>query len=110
MSKNGKIAFLAADITASTGLEQALADEIGDVDLLKIGHHGYYGSSSMGFLKKVKPEISIVTNQLGKIYPNVKWNLTMCAKTAIFASFDSDGIIANFTDSGEIVLTNHAHK
>ncbi|NLO46428.1 MAG: MBL fold metallo-hydrolase [Clostridiales bacterium] len=109
LTKGEKSAFLAADITASTGLEQELKDSIGKVELLKIGHHGYYGSSSRPFVKVLRPEISIVTNRLGKIYPNVKWNLTMTVRSAIFATFDNDGIIASFKDGGEIVLTNHIH-
>ncbi len=107
--KNGKSAFLAADITSSTGLEELYAESIGDIDLLKIGHHGYYGSSSRSFLGTLKPEIAIVTNQLGKIYPNVKWNLTMFAKVPVYATYDNNGIIATFADSGEIVLTNNIH-
>ena len=108
--KGEKTAFLAADITKTTGLEDLLAEEIGDIDLLKIGHHGYYGSSSKSFLQTLKPEIAIVTNQLGKVYPNVKWNLTMVAKVPFYATYDNNGIIASFTDGGEIVLTNDIHK
>ncbi len=107
--KGDKSAFLAADITASTGLEDAIAPQVGDIDLLKIGHHGYYGSSSRSFLDTLKPEIAIVTNQLGKVYPNVKWNLTMSAKVPFFATYDNNGIIATFADNGEIILTNNIH-
>lgn len=109
VTKGEKIAFLAADITKSCGLEQILGEKIGDVDLLKIGHHGYFGSSSQEFLGLLKPEIAIVTNQLGKVYPNVKWNLTMSAKVPFYATYDNNGIIAGFTDSGDIVLTNNIH-
>ncbi|MBR4858486.1 MAG: MBL fold metallo-hydrolase [Clostridia bacterium] len=106
--KGSKTAFLAADITESTGLEDVVAPVVGDVDLLKIGHHGYYGSSSKSFLKALSPEIAIVTNQLGKVYPNVKWNLTMFAKVPFYATYDNNGIIATFTDD-EIILTNNIH-
>ncbi len=109
VTKGKKTAFLAADITKSCGLEQLLGEKIGDVDLLKIGHHGYFGSSSKEFLGLLKPEIAIVTNQLGKVYPNVKWNLTMSAKVPFYATYDNNGIIASFTDGGEIVLTNNIH-
>lgn len=107
VKKGGKSAFLAADFTKDSGLEQVYADDIGDIDLLKIGHHGYYGSSSMDFLKKLKPEIAIVTNHLGKIYPNVKWNLTMVAKVPVFSTAHRNGIIASFTDKNEIILTQN---
>lgn len=107
--KGSKSAFLAADITKSCGLEDLLGESIGDVDLLKIGHHGYFGSSSKDFLDCLTPEIAIVTNQLGKIYPNVKWNLVMHAKLPIYSTYDCDGIISSFTDDGKIILTKNIH-
>lgn len=107
VKKGEKSAFLAADFTNDSGLEDIYADDIGDIDLLKIGHHGYYGSSSISFLKVLKPEITIVTNYIGKIYPNVKWNLTMVAKAPTFSTAHRNGIIATFTDSNEIVLTQN---
>ncbi len=105
--KGEKTAFLAADFTDGTGLEDLFADSIGDIDLLKIGHHGYYGSSSADFLRVLKPEIAICTNQIGKIYPNVKWNLTMIAKVPVFSTAHRNGIIATFTDDNEIILTQN---
>lgn len=107
--KNGKSAFLASDITKSTGLEDIIGPQVGDIDLLKVGHHGYFGSSSKSFLKALSPEIGIVTNQLGKVYPNIKWNFTMVAKFPFYATYNNNGIIATFTDSDEIVLTNNIH-
>ena len=109
VTKGEKSAFLAADFTKSCGLEQLYADEIGDIDLLKAGHHGYFGSSSAEFLRKLSPEIIIVTNQLGKVYPNVKWNFTMVAKAPFYATYDHNGIIATFTDENEILLTDNIH-
>lgn len=109
VTKGEKTAFLAADFTKSCGLEQIYEDKIGDVDLLKAGHHGYFGSSSKSFLSKLKPEIIIITNQLGKVYPNVKWNFTMSAKAPFFATYDSNGIIATFTDDGKILMTDNIH-
>lgn len=107
VKKGEKTAFLSADFTNDSGLEDIYADDIGDIDLLKIGHHGYYGSSSKDFLKTLKPEIAIVTNYIGKIYPNVKWNLTMVAKAPTFSTAHRNGIIATFTDNNEILLTQN---
>lgn len=107
IKKGEKTAFLSADFTNDSGLEEIYAEDIGDVDLLKIGHHGYYGSSSRKFLKVLKPEITIVTNYIGKIYPNVKWNLTMVAKAPTFSTAHRNGIIATFTDNNEILLTQN---
>ncbi len=105
VKKGNKTAFLGADFTSDSGLEEIYGDDIGDVDLLKIGHHGYFGSSSADFLRATKPEIAICTNKIGKIYPNVKWNLTMVAKAPVFSTEHRNGIIAYFTDNDEIVLT-----
>ena len=107
VKKGEKTAFLSADFTNDSGLEALYANDIGDVDLLKIGHHGYYGSSSKSFLKVLKPEITIVTNYIGKIYPNVKWNLTMVAKAPTFSTAHRNGIIATFNDKNEIILTQN---
>lgn len=107
ITKGEKSAFLAADITADTDVEELCVNDIGDIDLLKIGHHGYFGSSSMKFLKAVKPEIAICTNYIGKIYPNVKWNLTMVAHAPVFSTEHRNGIIATFTDANEIKLTQN---
>ncbi len=107
ITKGDKSAFLAADITADTGLEEYYAEQIGDIDLLKIGHHGYYGSSSKSFLKVIKPEICICTNLIGKVYPNVKWNITMVAKAPLLSTAHRNGIIASFTDTNEITFTQN---
>ena len=108
VEKGKKSAFLAADITRTTGLEGLLLPQLHKVDLLKVGHHGYYGSPSWKFAKGLSPKIAIITNRLGKIYPDVKWTLTMKSHSAIFATVDENGIIAEFTDNDEIKLSNHA--
>lgn len=108
LTKGERTAFLAADFTQKSGLESCYGDAIGQIDLLKIGHHGYFGSSSASFLKKLQPKIAIVTNYLGKIYPNVKWNLTVVAKVPIYSCVNRDGIVATFANDGEIKLSEHA--
>lgn len=108
--KGKKSAFLAADITKTSGLEDKLKKQIGNCNLLKAGHHGYYGSSSMGFLKYIKPDVVIIPNLQGKVYPNVKWNLTMYARAPFYGTYDYNGIIASFTDDGQIILTNDIHQ
>ena len=110
VKKGARTAFLAADFTHSCDLEQLYARQIGQVDLLKAGHHGYFGSSSVAFLKALRPKLIIVPNHQGKVYPNVKWNYTFAAKAPYFGTYDYNGIIASFTDAEEIVLTHDLHK
>lgn len=45
-------AFLAGDINYKAGDEKRIAEKIGNVDLLKVGHHGYLYSTSFYFVKK----------------------------------------------------------
>ena len=56
-------------------------------------------------LPLLQDAFAVLTNQLGKIYPNVKWNLTVVAHAATFSTANRDGIIAAFTDDGRILLT-----
>lgn len=109
VTKGEHAAFLASDITRTTGLSQLLADKIGKVDVLKIGHHGYYGSGSFAWLRNLDPDIAVVTNKLGKIYPNEKWMLILYAKLPIFGTAENDGVIVSFPDAGAPVVTNHIH-
>ncbi len=110
LQKNKFSAFLGADFTNESGFEMLYADEIGKVDLLKIGHHGYFGSSSNEFLKILKPETGICTNYIGKIYPNVKWNLTNVSETAVFSTVQRNGIIAEINDNGSYTLRYNIHS
>ena len=109
VTKGSRSAFLAADITRSTGLTELLKDEVGHADVLKLGHHGYYGSGSFAWYRALQPEIGIVTNRLGKIYPNEKWMLIFYAHLPLFATAENDGVIVSFTDTDELVLTRHIH-
>lgn len=95
-------AFLAADINNYDGDEDRLAEELGKVNLLKVGHHGYDGSSTLGFIKTLSPEYAVVTNKEGKISKRPLSNLNS-VKAAVLETGAYNGIIAEFTDEG-IVL------
>ena len=57
-------AFLAGDINYKAGDEKRIANKIGNVDLLKVGHHGYLYSTSFYFVKKLMPKIAIFCNEM----------------------------------------------
>ena len=48
---------------ASSKIENKILDEynLGEVDILKVGHHGSKTSSSLKFLKKIKPRIALIS-------------------------------------------------
>lgn len=104
----GKKAFLAGDINNIEGTESAIKDEIGKVDLLKLGHHGYDFSSSVGFLQTLKPDIAIVTNS--SLFVNLGARMTLTSfGCPFYATVNFNGIVAQFDDEG-IKLYNDLHK
>jgi len=60
---NGRRAFLAGDINNISGAEHRLAGEIGRVDLLKAGHHGHNGSSTLAIAAGLRPETAVFANR-----------------------------------------------
>ena len=50
------------------GDEDRLKYEIGRLDLLKLGHHGYSNSNTIDYLNVLKPNYVIITNDVGGGY------------------------------------------
>jgi competence protein ComEC len=73
VSWRGFRALLTGD--AYVDVEQELASEVGDVDLLKVGHHGSRTSTDSTFLAMVQPEIALISvgrrNRFGHPAPEV---------------------------------------
>lgn len=71
---HGHSAFLAGDISSrflfkgrdiqddTYDDEAAIAEKIDTVDMLKVGHHGYWSSNSPGFVNAIQPKIAVLTN------------------------------------------------
>lgn len=108
IEKKGMRAFLAADINNYDGDEERLAIELGKVNLLKVGHHGYDGSTTKGFVEALRPEFAIVTNRQGGISRTTLKNLNS-VNAAVFETGRYNGIVAEFTDD-EIVLYGDIDK
>lgn len=70
----GKTAFLAGDINNFKGTETRLAKTLGHVDLLKLGHHGSYGSNTYSYLKTLSPKIAIMTGKFDYVTNNTIGN------------------------------------
>jgi len=69
LEEQGHQALLMADV--GQDVEQKLEEEglLGDIDYLKVGHHGSRYSTSEEFLRLIKPEIAVIsvgaTNRYG---------------------------------------------
>ena len=78
VSWNGFDALLTGDAYVET--ELTLMDEVGDVDVLKVGHHGSRTSTDSSFLAAIRPETALISvgarNRYGHPVPEVVGRLT----------------------------------
>ena len=80
------------------------------IDLLKVGHHSYRGSSSVYWLKTLKPNTSIVTNRHKGADKRTLFKIKLFAHSDIFITGTENGIIAAVGDNGQIEYFNNIHR
>lgn len=87
------------------GDEDRLKDQIGKVDLLKLGHHGYMYSNTEDYINVLKPEYAVITNDMGGEYKdtinwleenNVNYLYTTSDEYGISATIMNDDIYLGF--------------
>ncbi|MDE6155465.1 MAG: MBL fold metallo-hydrolase, partial [Eubacterium sp.] len=104
IEKNGTKIFLSGDINNVSGDEERMAPQIGKINLLKVGHHSYSGSTSKPWLRTLAPDICIVTNNYESIDFRTVRRITRVAEAPTFITGEENGIIAVIGDSGQIDL------
>jgi beta-lactamase superfamily II metal-dependent hydrolase len=92
----GLKAFLAGDINWYSADEAILAPQIGKVDLLKAGHHGYIGSNGLYISTILKPTNVIYTNEEKSVMDPVKRSYAVIANSRQMATGTYGGIVAVF--------------
>ncbi len=90
--------LLAGDLNYKDGDEKRLAPQIGKVDILKVGHHGYVGSTSSQWVKTLNPDYAIICNWEKNIYPDVKARLKKISESRIICTADCNGVIAKLSE------------
>ncbi len=100
-----KKALLMGDVNNDSGDEDEIAAIVGEVDLMKVGHHGYTASSTRNFIKTVSPEIAIVPNKLERMDPDNKRRIVK-EGGSVYATYDENGILATFTEDGIKLYNN----
>lgn len=105
VEKGAQRAFLAGDINNHDGDENYLGDYIGEVDILKLGHHGHRGSTSSRFLKKLNPSIAVATGP--QIYNTSLVGQLKKKKIDTFISVPEKGIVIEFA-AAEFKIYNEA--
>ncbi|MBS7072396.1 MAG: hypothetical protein KH092_08935 [Actinomyces sp.] len=112
VTANGHTAFLAADLMSTesdwetpNGFEDRIAEEVGEVDMLKAGHHGAESSNSIPFMQKLHPGAIIQTGNVDDspdrlsflvIHGETKW----FPMGDIWDSVEVPALICEFSDDG----------
>lgn len=109
VEKNGTRIFLSGDIDNCSGDEERLAPQIGKIDLLKVGHHSYSGSTSKPWLVTLDPDICVITNNYQSVDFRTVRRIVRVAKAPSFITGEENGIIAVIGDNGRIDLYNDIH-
>lgn len=91
--------FLAGDLNNLDGAEDAIGPLVGHVNVLKVGHHGYAGSTSEAFVRALSPDIAILTNTIHGVDAQVRRRLNRTG-TAVYATKEHDGIVLSFVEDG----------
>lgn len=67
-----------------------------NVDVLKVGHHGYEGSSGEKFLELVSPEISVISGgntEKATIYSSEVYNRLKNSGSKIYTTYDNGDVV-----------------
>ena len=102
VEKNGTRVFLAADLDNYSGDESRLAPQIGKVDLLKVGHHSYGGSSSAGFIRTLQPRVCVITNNFESADRRTLARFERICQPSFCITGRENGVLAVLGDDGEI--------
>ena len=110
IEKNGTRVFLTGDLDNNSGDESRLAPEIGKVDLLKVGHHSYGGSSTAGFIRTLRPKTCVITNNFESMDRNTLARIERICSPAFYVTGKESGVLAVLGDGGEIAYYGQIQK
>ena len=83
--------------------------EIGKIDLLKLGHHGYGGSNTIDYLNVLMPNYAIITNDIGYVNNTTHDFLERNKVNYLYSTQDKYEVCAIIYNN-EITLIIHKQK
>lgn len=104
---NGFKVFLAADIDNKTGDEDRLAEEIGRVDVLKVGHHSYSYSTTDNWLETLMPKVCVVTNDYEHCDKNTLERIKQISRSEILVTGEENGVIVQINSDSTVEYFNN---
>lgn len=109
LTQGNKRAFFAGDINNIDGDENRIAPQIGKIDFMKLGHHGFGASSTENYMKTLSPQYILITNTYNDINQHILSNLKKWGFEFHFATQDETAVIAQITDDDVSIKYEHAN-
>ena len=106
ITKGNKKALFMADMNVKLETEQKIVRNIGEVDIYKLGHHGYTKSTSFETLLRTSPEYVIIPNT--SIGNNTSiYTVLKALGSKVYQTGDSQrGVVADLTEQNTIRMYN----
>ena len=106
---NGKFkTLLAADMIFSD--ETKVANSVGDIEILKMGHHSYDTSTSKAFVNVLKPENLVITNSKNYQTGITDYMQSTFGTKVYLTGNVADAVVFNFTNSGYTVTPSNSES
>ena len=120
VTSNGEVAYLAGDICNTDGDEERLAQTLGHVDFMKLGHHGNNEANTYAYVMALSPDIVFQTRvfewlwdqplraiqDLGCLFYNSE-ELISAGIPAFVVTLGPNGIETNMGPTGLSLKHNH---
>lgn len=117
LKQGNKKAFFAGDMNnldgndgpGRVGDEDRLKNDIGEVDFLKLGHHGYQNSNTEDYINILNPKYAVITNDIGGAYKeiskwlkenNVNYLYTTSDEYGVSATIEENNVYLGFETTG----------
>ena len=100
--------LLAADMERED--EPYIANKIGHVEVLKVGHHSYASATSFGFVDKISPKYAVITNiEMQPSFFPIAYYMQEAFGTNFYVTGNSkDAVVFEYNDNGYTVDSNKA--
>ena len=85
--------------------EQHLLGKIGDIDVLKVPHHGSKSSSSVEWLTELQPEVSVISCGAGNPFGHPHAQTLFALKDTHHFRTDEDGMVVVSSDGVQLQVT-----
>ena len=90
-------------------VEESVGPRVGDIDVLKVGHHGSLTSTSWEFLETVTPEIALISlgreNSYGHPHPTVIARLEDIGAAIFRTDFHQDVLLTSYGGEPNVELS-----